>query len=75
MVECTHTVPQGSNEMALPIYQMTALTVQRKQEIVKEFPGISLVVPWLRLCASTAGGVGSIPGLRTKILHATHAKI
>lgn len=42
MVECTHTVLEGSNEMALPIYQMTALTAQRKQEIVKEFPGISL---------------------------------
>ena len=66
MVEC---------EMALPIYQMTALTAQRKQEIIKEFPGISLVVQWLRLCASTAGGAGSIPGLRTKILHATCAKI
>ena len=34
-------------------------------------PGTFLVVQWLRLCASTARGMGSIPGHRTKILHAT----
>jgi len=31
--------------------------------------GIFLVVQWLRLCASTAGGVGLIPNWGTKILH------
>ena len=31
--------------------------------------GTSLVVQWLRLHASTAGGTGSIPGLGTKTLH------
>ena len=31
----------------------------------------SLVVQWFRLCASTAGDVGLIPGWGTKILHAT----
>ena len=31
----------------------------------------SLAVQWLRLWASTAGGMGSIPGWRTKILHAS----
>ena len=30
----------------------------------------SLVVQWLRLCASTAGDAGSIPGQGTKIPHA-----
>ena len=30
--------------------------------------GISLAVQWLRLHASTAGGAGSTPGQRTKIL-------
>ena len=30
----------------------------------------SLVVQWLRLPASTVGGMGSIPGRGTKILHA-----
>ena len=32
--------------------------------------GTSPVVQWLRLCASTAGGKGSIPGQGTKIPHA-----
>ena len=32
--------------------------------------GNPLVFQWLRLCASTAGGTGSIPGHRTKIPHA-----
>ena len=31
------------------------------------FIGISLVVQWLRLCTSTAGSVGSIPGQGNKI--------
>ena len=29
-----------------------------------------LAVQWLRLCASTAGGMGLIPGCRSKIPHA-----
>ena len=33
--------------------------------------GDFLVVQWLRLHASTAGGTGSIPGWGTKIPHAT----
>ena len=36
----------------------------------KKEKGNSLVVLWLRLCASTAGGTGSIPGQGTKIPHA-----
>ena len=36
----------------------------------KSRAGISLAVQWLGLCASTAGGVGSIPGQGTKIPHA-----
>ena len=32
--------------------------------------GTSPVVQWLKLLASNAGGVGLIPGLGTKILHA-----
>ena len=30
--------------------------------LLKEFQGISLVVQWFGVCASTAGGKGSIPG-------------
>ena len=45
----------------------------------KTSPGTSLVAQWLRLCASNAGGPGSIPGQGTrshmhaaiKNLHAT----
>ena len=33
--------------------------------------GTSLVVQWLRLCASVAGNMDSIPGWGTKIPHAT----
>ena len=33
-------------------------------------PGTSLVVQWLRLRASNAGCVGSVPGWGTKIPHA-----
>ena len=33
-------------------------------------PGTSLALHWLRLCASTARGTGSISGLGTKILQA-----
>ena len=32
--------------------------------------GTSLVIQWLGLLAFTAGGVGLIPGQRTKVLHA-----
>ena len=36
--------------------------------------GTSLAVQWLRLYASNAGGVGSIPGQGTKIPHAMWPK-
>ena len=36
----------------------------------ERIPGTSLVVQWFRLCASNAGGGGSIPGLGTRIPHA-----
>lgn len=32
--------------------------------------GTSLVIQWLGFLASTAGGVGLIPGQRTEVLHA-----
>ena len=32
--------------------------------------GICLAVQWLRLCALSAGGTGSVPGWETKIPHA-----
>ena len=42
-----------------------------KQKISKEcFYASSLAVQWLRLYASTAGGMGSVPGQGTKIFQA-----
>ena len=35
----------------------------------------SLVVQWLRLCATTTGGTGPIPDWETKILQATQSSI
>jgi len=43
-------------------------------EILKRNGGTSLVVQWIRLWASTTEGMGSIPGQRTKIPHATQPK-
>ena len=40
------------------------------QPLSKPRSGTSLVVQWLRLSVSTAGGAASIPGLGTKIPHA-----
>ena len=37
----------------------------------KKKDGISLVIQWLGLCASTTGGMGSIPGQGTGIPHAS----
>ena len=57
--------------------------LQGPQEIISDFPcvlpldsllrahlGTSLVVQWLRLCASNARVTGSIPGWGTRIPHA-----
>ena len=38
---------------------------------VKDPYGTSLAVQWLRLCTSTAGGMGSNPGRENKIPHAS----
>ena len=47
---------------------MTFLYTERSyKNEYREFPGVQ----WLKLWASSAGGVGLIPGLGTKILHAT----
>ena len=38
---------------------------------ISDRDGTSLVVQWLRLCSSTSGGLGSIPGQGNKIWLAT----
>ena len=45
---------------------------QRASHLKSTRTGTSLVVQWLRLCASNAEGVGLIPGQGTKIPHAMH---
>ena len=35
--------------------------------LLKITPGTSLVVQWLRLCAPSTGGPGSIPGQETRV--------
>ena len=45
----------------------TVLTYAEAEGLI----GTSLVAQWLRLCASNASGVGSIPGQVTKTPHAT----
>ena len=45
-------------------------TTGKVQQLKKAPTGASLEVQWLRLCASNAGGPGSIPGLEIKIPHA-----
>ena len=39
--------------------------------VARNKQGTSLTAPWLRLHTSNAGGMGSIPGQRTKIPNAT----
>ena len=58
----------------------TACSMQKKLENIEKLKGNSLVVQWLELHASTAGGMGSVPGWGAKILHAiwcshTHTKV
>ena len=44
-------------------------SLEAQEQLKAERRGTSLLVQWLRHCASTAGSVGLIPGWGTKILH------
>ena len=48
------------------------MVTQTIQKLGQEFSTLrtSLAVQWLRFCAVSAGGTGSIPGQRTKSPHA-----
>ena len=54
--------------MSLHQVGASALTLLGKKN---RSPGTSLVIQWLRLRTSTAGGTGLIPGRGTKISHAS----
>ena len=55
------TINKGTNQMLKP--------VQRDTYIRIKLPDTSPVVQWLRLCASTEEGTGSMLGQGTKIPH------
>ena len=51
--------------------KMNEMTVSKSRKA-----GTSLVIQWIRLCASTAGGMGSIPGQVTdSTCHTAQPKI
>ena len=50
--------------------QYNIVKLKNKIKFKKIYTGTSRAVQWLRLCASMAGGTGSIPSQGTKILHA-----
>ena len=51
----------------------TLETNEKIENLNKEMDGNSLVAQWLRLCAFTADGSGSIPGWGTEILQAAQS--
>ena len=58
--------------MTSPLRQRTlALCGEYIKGVKSGSKGTSLEVQWLRLCASNAGGTGSIPSQGTKVPHVT----
>ena len=58
----------GNSQYLLLSFSVNLKLLQKKSITVS---GTSLAVQWLKLCTSSVGGIGSIPGQRTKIPHAT----
>ena len=54
----------------LSLSSSLSLALSRSLDAPTESLGTSLAVQWLRLCAPSAGGMGSIPGRETEISHA-----
>ena len=55
-------------------WQVLAHSKDLINAVQKESTGASLAVPCLELCASRAGGVGSVPGWGTKISQTVYAQ-
>ena len=55
---------------SLVIREAEEVKDKRPQMVLRQTARTSLAIQWLRLWASTAGGMGSIPGWETKIAHA-----
>ena len=51
-------------------WSQQCMEIMRHREIEKVALGVSLAIQWLKLCASAARAMGSIPSWGTKILHA-----
>ena len=58
---------QHKDEVSIIFHELSQLIITTKH-------GNSRVVQWIGLCAFTVWGSGSIPGLRTKILHVARPK-
>ena len=57
-----------------PTQPMMPTLLHHVSDLKDRLLGTALAVQWLRLCASTAGDMGLIPGQRTKISHAVQPK-
>ena len=69
-----HTERLGRNQQNVLWKQTHILQWGSVTEIENWKIGTSLAVQWLRLCASTAGNTGLIPGDGTKIPHSVAKK-
>ena len=70
-------IGKGKKQNSITVYNIVYNSVLRKgradlyiRYLYMRYSRTSLAVQWLRLRASIAGDVGSIPGQGTKILHA-----
>ena len=69
----TPACPAGSRELSS--YSRFNTSSAAKSRLTEGMWGTFLAVQWLGFHASTAGGMGSIPGWGTKILRAAQPKI
>ena len=63
-------LPNPGIELGSPALQADSLPTELSGKPLSNYKETSLVVQWLRFCASNAGGAGSSPGRGTKIPHA-----
>ena len=68
--DLAQVAPSAPNEDSRPQEGCRGIELVHCQALRKKLNGDSWVVQWLGLRAPNAGGVGSIPGQGTKILHA-----
>ena len=64
----------GSNLPSITEHSVGGRIEFRFGQLQSLYPGTSLAIWWFILCASTAGGTGSVPGQGTRILDAASKK-